>query len=151
MRLAALACLAAVSGCSLFMHSIEKPTAEVRDVTMTSAGLGGVSGALALDVMNPNGFGVPLSGIDWQLSIGNTRAVTGSVQLSQEIPAKGIAPVTTSLAVGTMDAITVARVMASGARDYRIDVHLHFATRVGQVDVDVTHTGQLGDGRLGLR
>jgi hypothetical protein len=120
---------------------------------MSSAGLGGVSGELALDVMNPNGFGVPLSGIDWQLSIGNTRAVTGSVQLSQEIPAKGVAPVTTSLSIGTMDAINVARVMASGTRDYRIDVHLHFATRVGQLDVDVTHAGQLGGGggRIGLR
>ena len=41
--------------------------------------------------------------------------------------------------------------MASGARNYRIDVHLHFATRVGQVDVDVTHDGLLGDGRIGLR
>jgi LEA14-like dessication related protein len=151
MRLLALACLAATSGCSLFMHSIEKPTAEVRDVSITSADFGGASGELALDVMNPNGFGVPLSGIDWQLSIGNTRAVTGTVRLSQEIPAKGIAPVTTSLSIAGMDAINVARMVASGARDYRIDVHLHFATRVGQVDVDVTHAGQLGDGRIGLR
>jgi LEA14-like dessication related protein len=151
MRLVALACLAALSGCSLFMRSIEKPTAEVREVSMTSADFGGVSGELALDVMNPNGFGVPLSGIDWQLSIGNMRAVTGTAQLSKEIPAKGVAPVTTSLTIGGMDAINVARAMARGARDYRIDVHLHFATRVGQVDVDVTHAGQLGDGRIGLR
>lgn len=126
------------------MHSIEKPTASVRDVSVSSASFSGATGQLSLDVMNPNGFGVPLSGIDWQLSIGGARAVTGTVQLSQEIPAKGVAPVVTTLTIGASDAITVAGVIASGARDYRVDVKLHFSTRVGQVDVEVNHTGQLG-------
>jgi hypothetical protein len=72
--------------------------------------------------------------------------VTGTIQLSQEIPAKGIAPVVTTLTIGTGDAVTVAGVLASGARDYRVDVKLHFSTRVGQVDVEVTHTGRLGQG-----
>jgi LEA14-like dessication related protein len=144
MRVVALALVTVVSGCSMFMRSIEKPKAEVKTVSMTSATFNGVSGELALDVMNPNNFGVPLSGIDWQLSIGGARAVTGSVQLSQTIPARGVAPVTTSLAVGTGDALTVARVLAMGARDYQINIKLHFSTQVGQIDVDVAHTGQLG-------
>ena len=143
MRFALLA-LVMVTGCSLFMHSIEKPTAEVRGVAMTSAGLGGVSGELSLDVMNPNNFGVPLSGIDWQLSIGGTRAVTGTVQLTQTIPARGVAPVSTSLSIATTDAIAVATVLARGSRDYQVNVKLHFATSVGQIDVDVAHSGQLG-------
>jgi hypothetical protein len=37
------------------------------------------------------GVGVPLSGIDWQLSIGGVRAVAGRVELSQTIPAHGVA------------------------------------------------------------
>lgn len=125
------------------MHSIEKPKADVTNVSVSSASFSGVSGELALDVMNPNNFGVPLSGIDWQLSIGGTRAVTGSVQLSQTIPARGVAPVTTSLSIATGDAIAVAGVLARGARDYQINVKLHFSTTVGQIDVDVAHTGQL--------
>ena len=75
MRFVVLA-VAMLTGCSLFMRSIETPTAEVRGVSVSSAGFTGVTGELALDVMNPNSFGVPLSGIDWQLSIGGTRAVT---------------------------------------------------------------------------
>jgi LEA14-like dessication related protein len=126
------------------MHSIEKPQADVRNVSVASASFTGVTGELALDVTNPNNFGVPLSGIDWQLSIGGARAVTGSVQLSQTIPARGVAPVTTSLSIATGDAITVAGVLARGARDYQINVKLHFSTQVGQIDVDVAHTGQLG-------
>jgi|ERR1043165_9085865 LEA14-like dessication related protein len=137
---------AALSGCSLFMHSIEKPKADVRDVSLQSASFSGVSGELALDVMNPNSFSVPLSGIDWTLSVGGARAVTGSVQLSQQIPAKGVAPVTTSLSIATGDALNVAAVLARGSRDYQISVRLHFSTQVGQIDVDVTHQGQLGEG-----
>ena len=144
MRLLALASLTALAGCSLFMRSIEKPTAEVRTVAITSAGFTGVTGELALDVSNPNSFGVPLSGIDWQLSIGGMRAVTGTVQLNETIPAKGVAPVKTTLTITATDAIEVAGVLAAGSRDYQVNVRLHFATKVGQVDVDVAHAGQLG-------
>lgn len=138
-----------LSGCSLFMHSIEKPAAEVRNVSVSSAGFGGMAGELRLDVTNPNGFGVPLAGIDWQLSVGGARAVTGSVALSQTIPAKGVAPVRTSLAINALDAAVVARQLAGGARDYRIHATIKFATRVGEVAVDVDHAGQLGSGVLG--
>jgi len=147
MRFVVLA-VAMLTGCSLFMHSIEKPTAKVRGVSVSSAGFTGVTGELALDVMNPNSFGVPLSGIDWQLSVGGTRAVTGTVQLTQTIPAKGVAPVMTSLSIATTDAILVGGALAQGARNYRIDVRLHFSTSVGQVDVDVAHTGELASGSL---
>ena len=131
------------AGCSLFMHSIERPTATVRDVSVSSAGLGGVTGQVQMDVTNPNGVGVPLSGIDWQLSVGGARAVTGAVELQQTIPARGVAPVTTSLSIGMLDAAQVATVLASGGRDYRIDATLHFSTSVGQLDVDVHKTGTL--------
>ncbi|HEY5924140.1 MAG TPA: LEA type 2 family protein [Kofleriaceae bacterium] len=128
------------------MRSIEKPTATVRGVSVSSAGFTGITGELSLDVMNPNNFGVPLSGIDWQLSVGGTRAVTGTVQLTQTIPARGVAPVTTSLSIAATDALLVSGALASGARNYRVDVRLHFSTQVGQVDVDVAHTGELGSG-----
>jgi LEA14-like dessication related protein len=151
MRLVAMALLAVgVPGCSLFMHSIERPTAKVRGVSVSSAGFSGVSGELALDVTNPNNFGVPLSGIDWTLSVGGARAVTGTVQLSQTIPARGVAPVTTSLSIAASDALAVGGALATGAHNYQIDVRLHFATTVGQIDVDVQHSGEL-DRSLALR
>jgi LEA14-like dessication related protein len=136
----------AVSGCSLFMRSIEKPSASVRDVSMSSAGFGGVTGELQLDVTNPNGFGVPLSGIDWQLAIGGARAVTGTVQLSQTIPARGVAPIRTALTIDVRDAAAVAAVLASGGRSYSVTAQLHFSTAVGQIDVEVRHAGTLGGG-----
>ena len=135
-----------LSGCSIFMRSIEKPTASVRDVSVSSAGLTGASGELRLDVTNPNSFGVPLAGIDWELTIGGTRAMTGTVQLSQTIPARGVAPVTASLTIDARNAIAVASSLAGGARDYRITARLRFSTPVGSLEVPVKHAGQLGGG-----
>jgi len=135
-------------GCSLFLHSMERPQAKVRDVSVSSAGFTGVTGQLALDVTNPNNFGVPLSGIDWQLSVGGARAVTGSAQLSQTIPARGVAPITTSLTIDARDAIAVAQALVSGVRDYQLAATLHFSTAVGQLDVEVQHRGTLGGGGL---
>src|SRR6201999_4568927 len=99
----ATAMCVSLSACSMFMHSMEKPKAEVRDVSVTSAGFTGVVGELRMDVMNPNSFGVPLSGIDWTLAVGGARAVTGRVELQETIPAKGVAPVTTSLRIDARD------------------------------------------------
>jgi LEA14-like dessication related protein len=142
----ATACLL-LSACSFFTRSIERPTADVRTVAVSSAGFTGMTGELHLDVTNPNGFGVPLAGIDWQLSVGGARAVTGTVELSQTIPAKGVAPVTTSLTIDARDAITVAQEIARGARTYQLQARLRFSTPVGPLDVDVRHAGELAEAR----
>ena len=125
------------------MHSIERPSAKVRDVEVSSAGLTGVEGKIAVDVSNPNGFGVPISGIDWQLTIGGSRAATGKVELSKTIPAHGVAPIETTLAMSAADAIAVASSLAGGARDYEVTAQLHFSTPVGQIDVPVKGTGSI--------
>ncbi len=132
-----------LSGCSMFMHSMERPTATVRDVSLSSVGMLGVTGQLQVDVMNPNSFSVPLSGIDWQLSIGDARAVSGEVELQQQIPAKGVSPITTSLSIGAADALVVAAALGGGARTYTLDAHFHFSTAVGPLDVEVKKSGEL--------
>ena len=142
--LVGVVCLMSLSACSLFMRSIERPTAQVRDVSVSSAGWSGVTGELRLDVQNPNGFGVPLAGIDWELSIGGARAVTGTVELTQTIPAKGIAPVVTTLSIAARDAIAVGAALAGGARNYTISARLRFSTAVGQLAVDIRGSGTLG-------
>lgn len=144
MRLPILGLMIALAGCSMFMKSIEKPTAEVQSVAVSSAGFSGATGELRLDVTNPNSFGVPLAGIEWELSIGGSRAVTGSVQLQQTIPARGVAPVVTSLSIAARDAIAVASALSGGATTYELHARLTFSTRVGPLAVDIAHTGQLG-------
>jgi LEA14-like dessication related protein len=150
MRLAPVLAAIALTGCSMFMHSMEKPSAEVRNVSLTNAGFTGVTGQLEMDVTNPNGFGVPLSGVDWQLSIGGSRAVTGSAQLQANIPARGVAPVTTTLTIDARDAIQVGSLIASGTRTYQLDAKLTFSTNFGPLTVELHHQGTLGSDRQRL-
>jgi len=149
MRFASLGLCVVLSGCSMFMKSIEKPTAEVRTVSVSSAGFSGITGELRLDVSNPNPIGVPLAGIEWELSVGGSRAATGSIQLQQTIPARGVAPVTTSLSIEARDAIALASALSSGARNYEIHARLTFSTAAGPIAVELAHTGQLDSGSSG--
>jgi LEA14-like dessication related protein len=139
-----IAVIALGAGCSMFMRSMERPKIEVRDVAVAPSGLGQITGELKLDVTNPNDFGVPLNGIDWQISIGGARAVTGKIELSQTIPARGVAPVTTSLTIGLADAMAVGAALAGGARDYALAAKLRFSAGFGQLEVEIAHRGTLG-------
>jgi LEA14-like dessication related protein len=96
-------------------------------------------------VQNPNAFGLPLSSIEWQISIGGQTAVTGSATLSQTIPAKGNAPVATTLRVDLSQAVGVAVAIGRGERAYHLDARLHFATRFGDLEVNVQHDGSLSN------
>lgn len=147
--LAALALSLPLAAC--VFNPVETPTAQVRDVSLGTASYTTLLGQLDLDVQNPNAVGLPLSSIEWQLTIGNARAVTGGAQLSQTIPAKGSAPIATTLRVDLRDAVDVATAIGRGARDYRLDARLHFATRFGDVAVDLHHEGSLSSagGMLG--
>jgi LEA14-like dessication related protein len=148
---AAAALAVTLTGCALFMRSVEKPNVEVRDVALSQVSLmAGVEGHVALDVSNPNAVGVPLQGIDWQLSIAGAPAVRGHVDVSQTIPAHGVAPVTASLHIDAGDAVAVARRLAVGGREYGLDARIYFAMPMGTISVDVHKDGALSD-VLGLR
>lgn len=131
------------SGCAFFGKTVEKPTAQVRAVSVASVSFTGIDGEVAFDIQNPNSFGVPLSAIDWQLSVGGAHAVDGRIELSQTIPAKGSAPVVAALHIDARDALAVAGELSRGTRVYRIDARLHFSTAIGPIAVDVTGTGEL--------
>ena len=141
-RLAVLALVAPLTACFL-ARPVEKPTATVRSASLSVASVTSIDGQLALDIMNPNAFGVPLSGIEWELSIGGAAAVSGRVETSQTIPAKASAPVTTSLHIDLSAAIGAASAVARGARDYQLRARLHFSTQLGDLTVDVDHRGSL--------
>ena len=124
-------------------HPIEKPQVTVTGVALGSVSFSGLDGTIELDVMNPNGFGVPLSLVEWELSVGSAHAVSGRIELSQTIPAKGIAPVAASLHIDATSALGVGSELAAGVRDYTLNARFTFTANLGSVTVDVTHTGQL--------
>ena len=145
MRTSLCLALACLSLAACVFAPVEKPTAQVRDVSLGTASYTTLLGKLDLDIQNPNAFGLPLSSIEWQITIGGAQAASGSAQLTQTIPAKGTAPVATTLRVDLTQAAGVAIAIGRGARDYRIDARLHFATRFGDLTVDLQHQGSLSN------
>ena len=69
----------------------------------------------------------------------------GRATLSENIPAKGTAPVEVALHVSAAAAVETATAIASGANDFRLAGTLHFETRLGDIAVAFDQTGSLGD------
>ncbi len=138
----ALLALVAVAGCNRLQP--KKPTLDVRGVAIGSVSFSGITGSLTVEVTNPNDFGVPLAAVDWQLSVGGARAVTGSVTLSNTIPANGSTTVEISLSIAALDAVHVARKLSAGQRNYQIDGVMHFNAPIGRIDVSFSGSGDLG-------
>jgi LEA14-like dessication related protein len=141
MRLFCLALLLSLSAC--FGPKIEKPTVTVTGVAVGSVSFTGLEGTIDLDVFNPNGFGVPLSLIEWELSVGSARAVQGRIELSQTIPAKASAPVTASLRISAADALDVGIQLSAGVRTYTLSARFTFKTSLASATVDVVTDGTL--------
>jgi len=135
----------ASTGCAAFDAPFERPTIEVKGVAITSVGFTGIECEVFMSIFNPNGFGVPLDRGTWDLRVGNADAVSGEFQLSQTIPAKQSAPITTQIRIDARDAIAVASEVAAGTRSYTIRGQLHFSTSLGELDVAFSHTGDLDE------
>jgi LEA14-like dessication related protein len=101
--LAALLFVLPACGHFPFGAPLEKPQVTVDSVSIRSVAFSGASGELGMRIMNPNNVAVPLTGIDWELAVHGDRAVTGRVDLRQEIPAKSSAPVSAALQIATAD------------------------------------------------
>jgi LEA14-like dessication related protein len=137
--------LAFLSACAGFGTPVEKPTVDVRGVSVESINMSSLSGHVDLDVFNPNSFGVPLRSGTWTISVGGNEAVSGQFDLSNAIPAKATAPVRASLHLDAADALAVGGAITRGERRYVLSGTLHFETKLGPVDVDYQHEGDLTD------
>lgn len=153
MRLTLLCTATLIAIASLGCNRLQpkKPTVAVRGVSVGAVSLHGVSGTLSVELTNPNSFGVPLAGVDWQLSIGDARAVSGRIALSNELPANGSTLVQIGLRVDALDAIAVARRLSAGERRYRVRGVLHFNAPIGRLDVAFHGEGDLGKGLASMR
>lgn len=131
--------------CAPLLSSMEKPEVDVQDVRIDEISWSGLEGRINLLVFNPNSFGVPLERCDWSIAVGGARAVSGSFDLAETIPAKRSMPVVTTLRLDTQDATRIAARLAAGDRSYRLTGRLYFSTRLGVVTVELAHEGRIED------
>lgn len=148
MRTRAIAFVGSITlfaACAGFGTPIEKPKVDVRGVSIESIGVASLSGHIDLDVFNPNSFGVPLRAGTWSLSVGGNKAVSGQFELADSIPAKATAPVRASLHLDAADALAVGSAITRGERRYVLSGTLRFETKLGPIEVDFQHEGNLTD------
>ncbi len=148
MRTRAIAVVGSITllaACAGFGTPVEKPKVDVRGVSIESIDLSGLSGHVDLDVFNPNSFSVPLRAGTWSLSVGGNKAVSGQFDLANSIPAKASAPVRASLRLDAADALAVGSAITRGERRYVLSGTLRFETKLGSVEVDFHHEGDLTD------
>jgi LEA14-like dessication related protein len=133
----------ALPGCALLGRSIEKPQVTMQDVALVDVSLASMTAGVDLSIMNPNAFAVPLARIDWELAVAGQAAIAGRIDLRQEIPAKGQAPVTTTIEIRAADAARVAPRLLAGDRRYGVRADFHFETRFGELSVTADKSGTL--------
>jgi LEA14-like dessication related protein len=134
-----------LTGCSK-LHlgpSVAKPKVEVTSVTMEAFSQRGVGGQMELKVANPNPVALPLRYVDWELSVGGDRAVSGHFDLPQNLPANGSAPLSVALEVLAADALRITPHLAEGMRDYQLHGVLHFQAPAGDMSVGFQSEGVL--------
>ena len=122
---------------------VDKPKVDVKSVSMETFSPQAVGGQLELAVLNPNPIAVPLRYIEWELSVAGDRAVSGRVDVSNQLPAKGYIPISAALEVLSADAERVAPHLAEGMRDYQLRGILHVATAAGDMKVPFESSGVL--------
>lgn len=134
---------ASLLGCGALAQATDKPKVEVQSVSLSSAGFTGIRGELAMSIYNPNSFGLPLSRVEWTLSVGRAQAVSGAFDLSETIAAKASTPVVGSLNINLASAVAVGQELAAGVTDYTIRGRLHFQTQFGNLSVDIAGQGDI--------
>ena len=132
-------------GCPGIPRPLEKPAVTLQSVAVTDVSLVGLDVRASFAMANPNSIGVPLSALDWELSIGGAAPVRGRATLSETIPAKGTAPIDIDLHLSAGAAVDTAAAIARGATGFRFAGTLHFQTRLGDIAVAFDETGSLSD------
>lgn len=136
----------AFAGCGALTQPLEQPTAELQDVALQSISLSGTA-TLRADflVTNPNGFGIPVEAVDYQVSIGSSDPVSGRVEANTTIPANGTAPLNVQLDLNAFAAVDIVRRLAAGEREYRVDGVIHFASPIGKISMNFSESGTISE------
>ncbi|MGE4296255.1 MAG: LEA type 2 family protein [Campylobacterales bacterium] len=91
MRLLLIAALLfLLGGCSLLQKTVQKPTAQVAGVELRALGFEGARLVMLVDVTNPNGFSVPLSGFDYKLELMDTPVLSGNNRQKVNLKANAV-------------------------------------------------------------
>jgi LEA14-like dessication related protein len=114
-----------VAGCG----SVQQPTARFRSADVGAASADGFRINFGVDVGNPNGFELPISGAKYKLALGGVPVIDDTANPSGSVPAKGSLPVTIPVALSFEKLLSAEKsLVASGGNvPYEFDGELDFS------------------------
>jgi LEA14-like dessication related protein len=110
-------------------NSVQRPTAAFRSADIAAATADGFRINFDVDVGNPNGFALPISGARYKLALGGVQVLDDTAKPAGSIPAKGSLPVTIPVGLSFEKLLSAekALVASGGNVPYEFNGELEFS------------------------
>lgn len=143
--LAASAALAACAGIDkMLAGTFERPRLTFESVGVEAVDLEGATAVAHYRVENPNGFGLSVARLSYQLEVDGQRVAAGSLPGGLRLPARGAAPLSIPVRVRYADVPAfLERVARSDRLAYRASGGVGFDTAIGAVDIPWSVSGEV--------
>jgi LEA14-like dessication related protein len=129
--------------------SVQRPTASFRTMSVSDVSARGFVMNVDVDVANPNSVAIPLTNVDYGLSLAGVRVVDGGkVKPEARIPANGHSTITIPVPLTFENLLSAGDAIRKGSGDvtYGLDAGLNFDTGlpvIGVQRVPLQHEGTL--------
>ncbi len=129
--------------------SVQRPTASFRTMSISDVSPRGFVMNVDVDVANPNSVALPLTNIDYGVSLGGVRVVNGGkIKPEARIPANGHSTITIPVPLTFENLLSAEESIRKGGGDvtYGLDAGLNFDTGlpvIGVQRVPLQHEGTL--------
>jgi LEA14-like dessication related protein len=141
--IAALGLSACAGVGQMISGAFERPRLQLETVGVEAVDLEGVTAVAHYRVENPNGFGLTVARLSYQLDVEGQRVVAGSLPGGLRLPARGAAPLVIPVRVRYADVPGFLEHVSQRDRiAYRVAGSVGFDTAVGAVDVPWSHSGE---------
>jgi LEA14-like dessication related protein len=129
--------------------SVQRPTASFRSMAVSDVSARGFLMNVDVDVANPNSVALPLTNVDYGVSLGGVRVVDGGkINPEASIPANGHSTITIPVPLTFEHLLSAEEAIRKGGGDvtYGLDAGLNFDTGlpvIGVQRVPLQHEGTL--------
>jgi LEA14-like dessication related protein len=127
----------ALAACPGILAPLEKPRVDLEGLRAAELSLAGLNLTFQLRVTNPNGVALPLSAMDYELSLEDRPFLRGRLELHEELPARAAAPVLAHVHITPAHAATLVTALGRGVKTVHVALVLHFETRLGPLSVSL--------------
>ena len=136
--------LASLSGCETLQSQVERPTVKLDGISLIEAGLVQQVYGVTLQVDNPNGFTLPIKGVNYAVKVGGQEFATGLTPNGFSIPANGSDLIQVEVRTNLLESLGhLGRMLSGGPQE--LDYELS-----GDIQIDLPLVGPIPFSQSGI-